>query len=407
MNSVIQYPIIVQRLKDEKTAFIKMVMRGIEKGLKLSGLGQVRKGIPQAGNETERLAGKPRIEVQHIILDENHSPVTHRGKPFGGAREQGWVKVNTDKPIESTGNRRESRAGRAADIEKARIVGGRYARDARFEKDNFGLVHGKKKIVIRGNAGVGTHISLLSDSIAQWSRLPQYCTLRIMFTRCYRCFRPISSCLCDEIAPVETGIKFVFLMHPKEAYRQKTGTGRLSALSLADSEIIIGIDFSHNARLNELLSGKGAGEGLFPVVLYPSRDAFFTDSPSFREAIGNQRLMVILVDATWFFARKMVKLSANLHNLPKVSFKAPYRSQFEFKRQPAPECLSTIESTYYLLEELKEAGIARPEADVTPLMRTFRHMVSYQLSREQERHEAEAEDAFGEGSHSVSSRVVR
>lgn len=181
-------------------------------------------------------------------------------------------------------------------------------------------------------------------------------------------------------------------MHPKEAYQQKTGTGRLTSISLIDSEIIVGIDFTHNDRLNELLGGKGAGENFFPVVLYPAKDAYFTDSPEFRDAIGTRKLLVIVVDATWFFARKMVKLSTNLHSLPKLSFRNAYRSRFEFKRQPAPECLSTIESTYYLIEELKAAGIANAGVDVTGLMSTFRRMVDHQLACEHARHEADAED---------------
>jgi DTW domain-containing protein YfiP len=174
-------------------------------------------------------------------------------------------------------------------------------------------------------------------------------------------------------------------MHPKEAYRQKTGTGRLTALSLKEAEIIIGIDFTNNARLNELIRDT---KTYFPVLLYPAKDAYYTDTPTFREAIGKRKLLVIVVDATWFFAHKIVVLSGNLHALPKLSFKNAYRSQFEFKRQPAPECLSTIESTYYLVEELKAAGIANPAAEVSGMMRTFHEMVSYQLSREQERREA-------------------
>ena len=212
------------------------------------------------------------------------------------------------------------------------------------------------------------------------------------FPRCYRCFRPVKACLCGSITPVDTGIKFVFLMHPKEAYRQKTGTGRLANASLIDSEIIVGIDFTDNARLNELIGGTGEGEGFFPVVLYPAPDAHFTDSKPFHDAIGSKKLLVIVVDATWFFAQKMVKLSKNIHGLPKLSFKSAYRSQFKFKRQPAPECLSTIESTYYLIEELKEAGIANKDADATGLMRIFNRMVDYQLSCEQARLDAEAED---------------
>ena len=43
-------------------------------------------------------------------------------------------------------------------------------------------------------------------------------------------------------------------MHPKEAYKQKTGTGRLAHLTLEDSEIIVGVDFTDNPRLNTLIT---------------------------------------------------------------------------------------------------------------------------------------------------------
>ena len=198
--------------------------------------------------------------------------------------------------------------------------------------------------------------------------------------------------MCKNIIPADTGVKFIFLMHPKEAYQQKTGTGRLAALSLVDSEILIGIDFTHNERLNELISGTGTGENLYPVVLYPAKDAYFTDTPSFKENIGSKKLMVIVVDATWFFAFKMIKLSTNLLPLPKLSFKNAYRSQFQFKRQPAPECLSTIESCYYLLEELKTAGITNKKADVSGLMETFHTMVKRQLTCEQTRRVSDGEE---------------
>lgn len=194
----------------------------------------------------------------------------------------------------------------------------------------------------------------------------------------------------------------MFLIHPKEAYRQKTGTGRLAALSLSDAELIIGIDFTDNQRVNELISGRdgnegyGEGAGYYPVVLYPAENSLSADSTALRESLGERRLLVLIVDATWFFARKMLKASANLAGLPTLSFSAGYRSVFEIKRQPAPECLSTIESAHYLISELKAAGIANPLADESRLMRIFREMVHYQLDREQERHEAEAMDLYPE-----------
>lgn len=207
-----------------------------------------------------------------------------------------------------------------------------------------------------------------------------------MSDKCYRCFRPVSSCYCEDIVPVDPGVKFAFLMHPREAYRQKTGTGRLASLSLVGSEIIVGIDFTDNARLNALI----ADPAYAPFVLYPADNARFTDSPEFRAEIGGRTLLVIVIDATWFFAKKMLKASKNLHALPALSFVAPYRSRFEFKAQPHPACLSTIESAYYLVNELRTAGIARAEADPEPLMTVFRKMIDFQLACEQSRHEAEA-----------------
>ena len=59
-------------------------------------------------------------------------------------------------------------------------------------------------------------------------------------------------------------------MHPKEYRKQRTGTGRLAKISLKDSEILVGIDFSQNTRLQALLNDPR----YFPVLLYPGEDAW-------------------------------------------------------------------------------------------------------------------------------------
>ena len=204
-------------------------------------------------------------------------------------------------------------------------------------------------------------------------------------------------------------------MHPKEAYKQKTGTGRLAHLTLENSEILIGINFTQNARLKELL----ADERYFPVLLYPGEDAYTAESLARNFGSGNctqgsgsnevqscdgvgfagfdcaqgaektarKQLLVIVVDATWFFAKKMLRLSPNLLELPKISFRAGYRSQFKFKQQPAEECLSTIESCYYLMKELQKEKVfgVNLDADCESLMDVFKRMVDYQLESEKER----------------------
>ena len=83
----------------------------------------------------------------------------------------------------------------------------------------------------------------------------------------------------------------------------------------------------------------------------------------------------------------MLRLSPNLQELPKISFEGNYRSQFKFKQQPAEECVSTIESCYYLIKELQNAGLGSDE-EPESLMDVFKRMVDFQLESEKERLEA-------------------
>ena len=198
---------------------------------------------------------------------------------------------------------------------------------------------------------------------------------------CYRCFKPKSACFCDGLIPVDCGVKFVLLMHPKEANRQKTGTGHLAALRLPESEILVGVDFTNHRRLNELLEDPQ----YYPVLLYPAEDAWTAGKEGFKETVGEKKLLVIIVDSTWFCSKKILKQSQNLHSLPKFSFSGNYRSIFTFKKEPAEYCVSTIESCYYLIRELQDADMVEKSVDPEPLMDVFKKMIVHQLEQENER----------------------
>ncbi len=203
-----------------------------------------------------------------------------------------------------------------------------------------------------------------------------------MAEKCLKCFRPKITCYCPYIIPIESGIKFVFLMHPKEAFRQHTGTGRLASLSLIESEIIVGVDFSKNKRLNTLIEDSKYKA----MLLYPGEESIACDHQSLVQAKEeSKQLLIVVLDATWFFAKKMLRLSSNVRMLPKISFSKVYQSQFIFKRQPAIGYVSTIESCYYLLKEMQQANLVSKEINVQPLMDVFKRMVDFQIKAEQER----------------------
>ena len=196
-----------------------------------------------------------------------------------------------------------------------------------------------------------------------------------MSEKCLKCFRSIQSCLCQDISPVNPGVKFVYLMHPKEAYKQKTGTGRLASLSLLNSEIIVDSTFDNNLRTQELISDSA----YCPMVLYPKKEAHYAESFNFNASIEGKTLLIFLIDATWIMARKMMYRSHTLQNLPKISFSSKYRSRFLIKKQPADYCLSTIESSYFLIKELQKSGVCDPSVKIDGLMSIFDRMIQYQL----------------------------
>lgn len=202
-----------------------------------------------------------------------------------------------------------------------------------------------------------------------------------MSERCFNCFKPTSACLCKYTQKLDTGIKFIFLMHPKEFKRQRTGTGNLSHISLKDSEIIVGLDFSKNEYFQNLLNDSK----YFPVLMYPGEDVLNAKSENFTQILGEKTLLVIILDATWFCAKKMIEHNPFLLNLPKLSFYGDYRSIFTFKHEPKPECVSTIESCYYLIKELQSVNLVDKNLNPEPLMNVFKQMIKLQLQAENER----------------------
>ena len=192
---------------------------------------------------------------------------------------------------------------------------------------------------------------------------------------CYRCFWPKPLCWCSTITPMATRTKCVFLMHPKEFKREKAGTGRLTHLCLADSEIHMGIGFDAHPAVQALI----ADPRHFPVLLYPGETARNLSRGALQPAdLGDRRLVVFLLDATWACARKMLRLSASLQRLPRIMFTPSSPSRYVIKQQPQAGCLSTLEATHELLVALERSGLDRyplPEQ----LLGLFQRMQDFQI----------------------------
>ena len=192
---------------------------------------------------------------------------------------------------------------------------------------------------------------------------------------CYKCMRPSSTCICKHISPVQTKTRFIILMHPKEYKKEKNGTGHMTTLQLENSEIIVGVDFTNNSRVNEILTKENSSS----FLLYPGKDNFnlsVRKSSELRPFMGENPNLFIL-DGTWPCARKMLKLSKNLQQLKRVSFDNEIKSKFIFKQQPEPLCLSTIESVYTVINLLKEGALE--QCETKDFLIPFEKMIEYQV----------------------------
>ncbi len=183
-------------------------------------------------------------------------------------------------------------------------------------------------------------------------------------------------CLCGLIHPFDTRTRFVILMHPKEARKQKSGTGRLCHLLLKNSRLHVGVDFDNDSEVCALIEDPNYTS----VLLFPAPQAVNLSQDGYRSLTGHQgKLQIFVVDGTWSLAGKILRLSENLRALPAVSFTPRQPSNYQFKKQPRAECLSTLESIHLLLELGQEQGVESADKAIEQLPKIFERLVQIQL----------------------------
>lgn len=192
---------------------------------------------------------------------------------------------------------------------------------------------------------------------------------------CARCLRPQVTCYCEAVKPFAPKPVFVILMHHLET-RRGIASGRMAHICLSNSLLFEGTDVTHHREVNAIL----ADPRNHCVVLWPHARSvnLSMKSPEERKALvpPGKQLVVFLLDATWAQAKRMKRLSRNLHALPFWCFTPERPSEFRVRIQPAAHCLSTVEAVDQLLMLLD------PQPEQATLLRAFRKMVETQLHYE-------------------------
>ncbi|ROV59430.1 DTW domain-containing protein [Vibrio ponticus] len=184
---------------------------------------------------------------------------------------------------------------------------------------------------------------------------------------CSQCGKSLKACICQWIQSLTSNVELIILQHPSEAKRPM-GTARILTLSLPNSHLFVGEDFSQHDQLNQLLSQQDVAH----FVLYPGETSQEAQADLLRQ---QPKMRVFLLDGTWKKAYKMWQLSSNLQALPLLRLPTELKGNYRIRKAPSDNALSTVEAGFHILTLLE------PERDFTPLLSAFDNMIQFQIEQ--------------------------
>lgn len=185
---------------------------------------------------------------------------------------------------------------------------------------------------------------------------------------CARCLRPISWCWCQHLPRLESKTRVLILQHPRER-DVAIGTARMAHLALPSSQLVaprdLGLAFDDHPLVRALVDDPLANA----AVLFPGEGA-----RDVGDWVAAPPRSLVVVDGTWWQAKKILKLNPRLAALPRVSYRPPAPGNYRIRKEPSDECLATIEAIAAVL------GIFEGDAlRFSSLLAPFTHMVDRQI----------------------------
>jgi DTW domain-containing protein YfiP len=171
-------------------------------------------------------------------------------------------------------------------------------------------------------------------------------------------------CLCSTIRRVSTRTRVVILQHPRES-DVPINTARLVELQLERAERHVAIKLADVPALRARLSDPTAPA----ILLYPGEQA-----RDLAEAPPAGPVTLVVLDGTWWQAKKLFQQNPELATLPRYSLSPRAPSRYRIRREPALHCISTIEAIGLALTLLEPRGF-----DHEALLEPFEAMVEHQL----------------------------
>jgi DTW domain-containing protein YfiP len=172
------------------------------------------------------------------------------------------------------------------------------------------------------------------------------------------------ACICSAIRPVDNQTSITILQHPRERFHA-LGTVRIARLGLTQVRVERCAPWEDTGAIRTRLPAGAA-------LLYPAPQA--RELATLAPAERPRHLLVI--DGTWFLAKKIYDAHGWLHALPHVALTPSRPSGYgALRREPRPHCLATLEAVVDALRIL-EPGTQGFDG----LLATFDQMLARQAS---------------------------
>ena len=193
-------------------------------------------------------------------------------------------------------------------------------------------------------------LKLRAQQIAMAKR--EYKARGSKLSRCERCLLAESLCICAGVEHVPCNVAVCMLMYHNESFKP-SNTGRLIADIVPDNYAFRWDRTEPDAALLELLENPQYQ----PYVVFPSEGIEPERVCTNVEPQGDKTPLFIFLDGTWREAKKMIRKSPYLDELPVLSISPERLSDYRLRVAPHAHQLGTAEVAVMVL-----ALAAQPQA---------------------------------------------
>ncbi|KGY11034.1 hypothetical protein NM22_17835 [Vibrio tubiashii] len=187
---------------------------------------------------------------------------------------------------------------------------------------------------------------------------------------CPRCLLT-HQCVCSLLPAIKAPFHLALLTHENELTRD-TNTGQWLNKSLSSASVHIW----QRTQLCQKLKAMLGDEQYQAYLLFPSEESQPIADANHQTAINNKQPLYIVLDATWQEAKKMLRKSPWLLELPHVHINPTHDSRYQLRRNQQAGHLCTLEVG---CELLKQVGCGK-QAD--HLLTFFDHyMLAYKADK--------------------------